>query len=69
MAEGAACLLDGNILLRLSKNDDPQQPIIANALKALNQPDTSDHVPLSQWIADLEWVPHLKQSTMAFEPE
>ena len=35
MAEGAACLLDSNILLRISKNDDPQQPIIANALKAL----------------------------------
>jgi predicted nucleic acid-binding protein len=34
MAEGAACLLDSNILLRISKNDDPQQPIIANALKA-----------------------------------
>jgi predicted nucleic acid-binding protein len=28
MAEGAACLLDSNILLRISKNDDPQQPII-----------------------------------------
>ena len=35
MVEGAACLLDSNILLRISKNDDPQQPIIANALKAL----------------------------------
>ncbi len=35
MAEGAACLLDSNILLRISKNDDPQQPIIGNALKAL----------------------------------
>ena len=35
MVEGEACLLDSNILLRISKNDDPQQPIIANALKAL----------------------------------
>ena len=35
MAESATCLLDSNILLRISKNDDPQQPIIAIALKAL----------------------------------
>jgi hypothetical protein len=35
MVEGAACLLDSNILLRVSKNDDLQQPIIANALKSL----------------------------------
>ena len=35
MVEGEACLLDSNILLRISKNDDPQQPIIAKALKAL----------------------------------
>ena len=35
MVEGEACLLDSNILLRISKNDDPQQPIIADALKAL----------------------------------
>jgi hypothetical protein len=35
LVEGAACLLDSNILLRVSKNDDLQQPIIANALKSL----------------------------------
>jgi predicted nucleic acid-binding protein len=35
MAEGEACLLDTNILLRISKSDDPQQPIIVKALKAL----------------------------------
>jgi predicted nucleic acid-binding protein len=35
MADNEACLLDSNILLRISKNGDPQQPIIANALKAL----------------------------------
>ena len=35
MAEGDACLLDSNILLRISKSDDPQQPVIAHALKTL----------------------------------
>ena len=35
MAEGDACLLDSNILLRISKSDDPQQPVIAEALKTL----------------------------------
>jgi predicted nucleic acid-binding protein len=35
MPEGDACLLDSNILLRISKSDDPQQPVIAQALKAL----------------------------------
>src|ERR1700733_4291016 len=34
MAEGEACLLDTNILLRLSKSDDPQHPLIVKALKA-----------------------------------
>jgi predicted nucleic acid-binding protein len=32
---GEACLLDSNILLRLSKSDDPQHPDIIHALKAL----------------------------------
>ena len=35
MAEGEACLLDSNILLRISKSDDPQHPVITQALKAL----------------------------------
>jgi predicted nucleic acid-binding protein len=35
MAEVDACLLDSNILLRISKNDDPQHPVIVGALKAL----------------------------------
>src|SRR5215831_14033972 len=35
MAEGEACVLDSNILLRISKSDDPQHPVIAQALKAL----------------------------------
>jgi hypothetical protein len=35
MAEGEACLLDSNILLRISKSDDPQHPVIVHALKAL----------------------------------
>ena len=35
MAEGDACLLDSNILLRISKSDDPQHPVIVRALKAL----------------------------------
>lgn len=35
MAEGDACLLDSNILLRISKSDDPQHPAIVQALKAL----------------------------------
>jgi len=35
MAEGDACLLDSNILLRISKSDDPQQPVIVRALKTL----------------------------------
>jgi predicted nucleic acid-binding protein len=35
MAEGDACLLDSNILLRISKSDDPQHPGIVQALKAL----------------------------------
>jgi predicted nucleic acid-binding protein len=35
MAEGDACLLDSNILLRISKSDDPQHAVIIQALKAL----------------------------------
>lgn len=35
MAEGEACLLDSNILLRISKSDDPQHPVIVQALMAL----------------------------------
>jgi hypothetical protein len=35
MADGAACLLDSNILLRISKSDDPHHPAIVRALKAL----------------------------------
>jgi predicted nucleic acid-binding protein len=35
MPVGDACLLDGNILLRISKNDDPKQAVIGHALRAL----------------------------------
>jgi hypothetical protein len=35
MAVGDACLLDSNILLRISKSDDPQQAVIGHALRAL----------------------------------
>lgn len=35
MAEGRACLLDSNILLRISKSDDPRHPVITQALKTL----------------------------------
>ena len=35
MAEGDACVLDSNILLRISKSDDPQHSVIVQALKAL----------------------------------
>jgi predicted nucleic acid-binding protein len=35
MAEGEACLLDSNILLRVSKSDDPQHAVIGRALRAL----------------------------------
>ena len=35
MPNGAACLLDSNILLRISKSDDPQYVAIIQALDAL----------------------------------
>src|SRR5580704_8406614 len=35
MAEGDSCLLDSNILLRISKRDHPQHPVIGHALRAL----------------------------------
>lgn len=35
MASGSACLLDSNILLRISKSDDPQHAAISHALHAL----------------------------------
>jgi predicted nucleic acid-binding protein len=35
MAGGDACLLDSNILLRISKSDDPQHAAISHALYAL----------------------------------
>ena len=35
MADGDACLLDSNILLRISKGDDPQHPAIVQALRTL----------------------------------
>ena len=35
MPDGDACLLDSNILLRISKSDDPQHAAIGHALHAL----------------------------------
>lgn len=35
MPEAAAWLLDTNILLRMSKRDDPQHPMVSGALRAL----------------------------------
>src|SRR5579863_1024120 len=35
MEEGESCLLDSNILLRISKGDDPQHPAVVHALKTL----------------------------------
>lgn len=35
MPDGGACLLDSNILLRISKSDDPQYAAISHALHAL----------------------------------
>jgi predicted nucleic acid-binding protein len=35
MPTGGACLLDSNILLRISKSDDPQHATISHALRAL----------------------------------
>ena len=35
MPQGKACLLDSNILLRISKNDDPHHAIIGHALRTL----------------------------------
>jgi predicted nucleic acid-binding protein len=35
MPTGDACLIDSNILLRISKSDDPQHAAIAHALHAL----------------------------------
>lgn len=35
MVAGGACLLDSNILLRISKKDDPQHPVIGRALQTL----------------------------------
>ena len=35
MPDGDACLLDSSILLRISKNDDPQHAAISHALHAL----------------------------------
>jgi hypothetical protein len=35
MASGEACLLDSNILLRISKNNDPHHAAISRALHVL----------------------------------
>ena len=35
MPNGSGCLLDSNILLRISKHDDPHHPVIRQALRAL----------------------------------
>jgi hypothetical protein len=35
MPDAAAWLLDTNILLRMSKSDDPRHPMISGALRAL----------------------------------
>jgi hypothetical protein len=35
MPGGDACRLDSNILLRISKSDDPQRAAVCNALRAL----------------------------------
>jgi predicted nucleic acid-binding protein len=39
MPDAAACLLDTNILLRMSKRDDPHHPMIEGALRALAAQD------------------------------
>ena len=41
MAEGDVCLLDSNILLRISKSDDPQYFAIGYALHVLGGPSTT----------------------------
>lgn len=35
MSDGDACLLDSNILLRISKSDDPQNAAISQVLHVL----------------------------------
>jgi len=40
MAAGDACLIDSNILLRMSKGDDPQYEMIGHALRTLLGRDT-----------------------------
>ena len=35
MADSDGCLLDSNILLRMSKSDDPGHKIVSGALRAL----------------------------------
>jgi len=47
MPGGNACLLDSNILLRISKSDDPQHVVISHALRALvGQGGTAQNVRL-----------------------
>jgi predicted nucleic acid-binding protein len=41
MRQGKSCLLDSNILLRISKSDDPQYPAILQALRVLTEQGTS----------------------------
>ena len=59
MPAGDACLLDSNILLRISKSDDPQHAVIAghdrfeSTLVALQGFD----LPLTQAVADEYLVP------------
>ena len=49
MPGGNACLLDSNILLRLSKSDDPRHAAISHALRALVGQGYGSATPADAW--------------------
>ena len=49
MPGGNACLLDSNILLRLSKSDDPRHAAITHALRALVGQGYGPATPADAW--------------------
>ena len=49
MPVGDACLLDSNILLRISKSDDPQQAVIGHALRVRPGGAFGSAIPRRRW--------------------
>ena len=63
MPQGAACLLDSNILLRLSKSDEVQRAIVSKAILRLFAQVFAFATPPRRWASIGTWPHALKTRT------